>query len=408
MITTEHLKTIWIINLDASTPETGYAGRSYYLSEELARRGHKVYLIAGSFVHLHRNSPQVTDSYLITQESNFSFVWVKVAQYSHAHSKKRIWNWFHFAYQLRGLTRIIEDRPDVIICSSPPLTSFLGAHYLSKYYRSKLIFEIRDIWPLTLIELGGFSKNHPFIRLMQWIESKAYRTSDVIISNLMNASAHLENNNVDVRKFHWIPNGYSQIEVSGRLSLPDDIIKKIPQGKFIVGYTGTLGFANAMEIFVQAGLALKENKDIVLVLVGDGREKENLMRLAASTPNIVFIEPIHKKMIQSMLYHFDACYIGWRNHSIYQFGIGANKIPEYLFSGKPIIHSYSGTMDPIERADAGIQVPAEDVEALVNAIKKLHAMSLEERANMGRRGTEYAIEYFEYRSIAKKLEKLLY
>src|SRR5690606_12669749 len=115
-------------------------------------------------------------------------------------------------------------------------------------------------------------------------------------------------------------------------------------------------------------------------------------------PNIIFIEPLHKKMVQSILEYFDACYIGWRDHSIYQYGIGANKIPEYLFSGKPIIHSYSGKADPIEESGAGINVPAENVDDLVGAITKLYTMSIDERLKMGMRGKEYAMAHLEYKN----------
>ncbi len=396
-----------MINLDASTPDTGYAGRSYYLSEELSKLGHKVYLIAGSFIHLHRNPPEITAPYMIRRESNFNLVWIKVGKYSNAHSKKRIWNWFYFAHKLKGLTDVIEDKPDVILCSSPPLVSFLGARYLSKFYNAKLIFEFRDIWPLTLIELGGFSKRHPFIKLMQWIEAKAYQESDWIISNLKNAHAHLERKQVDLRKFRWVPNGYSKDEVSDRIPIPSEIRQELPENKFIVGYTGTLGHANAMEIFIEAGKALHDHPDIVLVLVGDGKEKESLKQMADGYPNIIFIDPIHKKMIQSMLEVFDVCYIGWRNHSIYEFGIGANKIPDYLFSARPIIHSYSGKEDPIEEAGAGLKIPAENVVALVSAILHVYDMTDVKKAEMGKKGHDFAVQNFEYELITQRLEQII-
>ena len=74
----------------------------------------------------------------------------------------------------------MSDKPDAILYSSPALVGFLGVKYLSNEYPdARLVFEVRDIWPLTLVELGGYSPKHPFIRLLQWIEDKAYRDSDI-------------------------------------------------------------------------------------------------------------------------------------------------------------------------------------------------------------------------------------
>jgi len=108
------------------------------------------------------------------------------------------------------------------------------------------------------------------------------------------------------------------------------------------------------------------------------------------------------------LSQFDACYIGWRKDSLYQFGIGANKIPEYFFSGKPVIHSYSGACDPISEYSAGIQIPAQDQKKLAEAVLKLHQMTAEERGFMGANGRKAALEQYEYRQLAEQLADVLF
>ena len=181
-----------IINQYASTLKTGIGGRSYYLGRELARQGHKVYLVASSFTHLLREQPKVSEEFTIeTIEDNFSFLWVRMPEYTGAHHKKRVWNWFSFSFKLTKLHKVIEQKPDVVVASSPSPFVFLGAQWLAKKYKAKLAFEVRDIWPLTLIELGEYSSNNLFIRLMQWVEDKAYRDSDIVISNLNNAAEHM-------------------------------------------------------------------------------------------------------------------------------------------------------------------------------------------------------------------------
>ncbi len=402
-------KTIWIINQYASTPETGMGGRHYYLAEELAKQGHQVFIIAGSFSHILRKPPQIEHDFEVEKISdNMQFVWVKIPEYTEAHSKQRALNWFIFANKIRKLTRIIKEKPDLILYSSPSPIGYLASKWLANFYKSKYCFEVRDIWPLTLSELGGYSKNHPFIRLMQWLEDRAYKKSDYVISNLFNAVEHMKSRGMNNEKFRWIPNGFSLDEVSQPEPLDSKIIALLPKDKFIIGYTGTIGVANAIDTLIDTA-ALCKDDDIHYVLVGGGKEKESMQDKVASLGlnNITFINSISKKQIQSMLSFFDICYIGWHKNSLYRFGIAPNKLPEYLYSGRPIVHAFSGNGDPVMIAKAGLTVEAEDPHAILKAIKDIKNMSKAERDQLGLNGYKFAIENLEYKQLSKKILELI-
>jgi len=399
-------KTIWIINQYASTPETGMGGRHYYLAKELAKQGYKVYLIAASYTHLLRQPPSVNDAFKIEPVEGFSFVWVKMPKYKGAHDKKRVWNWFRFAWKLLSLPKAIADKPDVILYSSPSLIPFIGAEYLAKKLKCKLVFEVRDIWPLTLVDVGGYSTKHPFIRFMQWVEDRAYRKSDRVLSNLPNAVEHMVGRGMRREKFCWIPNGLDLAEVSQAKALPAEVLAALPKNKFIVGYTGTLGVANALGSLLEAAALTKNDNSLAWVLVGAGNEKTSLQAKCdqLGLNNVYFIAPIAKVQVQTMLAQFDVCYIGWKNDPIYQFGIAANKIPEYLYSGKPIVHSFSGYGDPVSNANAGLSVPAENPRAIVDAVQKLKAMSHEQ---LGQNGRYFVIKNHDYAELAVRLSKVI-
>jgi glycosyltransferase involved in cell wall biosynthesis len=155
---------------------------------------------------------------------------------------------------------------------------------------------------------------------------------------------------------------------------------------------------------------LRNYPEIAFVLVGNGKEKTELKELVRGKDlhNVYFVDPIPKIEIQAMLSRFDACFIGWLNDPLYRFGIGANKIPEYLYSGKPILHAYSGACDPVKQAKAGIQVPAEDPQQLADAVLRLYQMPLEEREAMGANGRNSALQQYEYGQLAEKLAKVLF
>lgn len=402
-------ETIWIINHYASTPSAGMGGRHYYLAKELVRLGFKVYLISASYTHLLRVPPVLDKNHMIEVVEGVNYVWLRGLQYEHAHSKKRILNWFVFAWRLCGLRKIISDEPIAILCSSPSLVSFLGAKYLSWRLKTRLIFEVRDIWPLTFVKLGGYSIRHPFIRFLQWIEDAAYRQSERVVSNLPMAVEHMVERGMDRAKFAWIPNGFSQEEVKNPDALSPIVAEHLPTDKFLVGYAGTLGVANAMDVLLQAAEGLKNIPEILIVLVGAGRESSRLKKFATdrNLKNVIFLSPIPKSQVQNLLARFDVLYIGWKKDPLYEFGIAPNKLPEYMYSAKPILHSFSGAGDVVNEFKMGLTVPAENPNAVAEGILKLYKMAPSDREELGRNGRRYVLEHHEYSMLAAKLAGLI-
>lgn len=404
-------KVFWFINQYSSTPEVGLGGRHYYLAEELAEEGHKVYVIASSYNHLRRESTKQDQEFKIEKiNKNLNFVWVKVPRYDGAHSKVRILNWFLFSAKLRKLVSLGLDQPDVILYSSPSIFGYFGSKYLADFYKKPLVFEVRDIWPLSLIELGSYSPKHPFIRLMQWIEDKAYKESDFVFSNLFNAVEHMQSRGMPKGKFHWIPNGFSLKEVSKKEPLDTSVLSIIPKNKFLIGYTGTIGVANAINDLIEAAKLLKPYRDIHFLLVGNGKEKKDLIQLTREyeLENVTFIDAIPKRQVQSIIEHFDICFIGSQNKSIYRFGVAPNKIPEYLYSGKPIIHAFSGAGCLIKQSNAGLSIESGDPVKIAQAVLKLYDCSDKERHEMGDRGKRFALEFLDYKVLSKKLTSILF
>jgi glycosyltransferase involved in cell wall biosynthesis len=404
------MKCIWIINQYASTPDTGMGGRHYYLAKELALRGYDVYLITASWHHLLR-SDLVEPAGGVQEVDGFKFVRIKTPRYEHAHDKRRILSWLMFAL---GLTRLEGSgcrRPDVVLCSSPSLVAFLGAERVARRAKCRLVFEVRDIWPLTLIEIGGISSRNPAVRLMQWIEDRAYRVSDRVISTLPRAVEHMVSRGMDRSKFCWIPNGFSRKEVEAAKPLPRAVANCFPKNGFVVGYAGTLGAANAMDVIIDAAVLLKDHPEIVFVLVGHGREARDLQSkaIAEGLDNVRFLDPVPKIQVQSVLKRFDVCFVGSTKSALYRFGTSPNKLFDYLVSGKPIIYGIdSPGYSPISDFDAGLSVLPEDAPALAAAILALYATSEKERLRMGENGRRAAFEHHEYAMLAGRLESVLF
>jgi len=392
-------KNIWIINDYAGTPYHGMEFRHYYLAKELIKLDCKVTIISSSYSHLFKNQPTHKREMI----EGIEYLWLKTFNYGDAHNKKRVLKWFWFMFKLLSLP-FRTKKPDVIIVSSIAPFSILPAWILSKFYRAKLIFEVKDIWPLSLVEVGGFKSTHLFIKFMGWFEKFALKKSDFIVSNLENYGEHIKNLNIE-REFSWISNGIDLDSVRDTKLLNKEIADKIPKDKFIVGYTGSIGIANALDSFLESATLLKEKKEIVFVIVGKGNERERLKKEFESE-NIIFIDAIDKNQVPSMLELFDICFLGWNKESLYRYGTSANKIFDYMLSAKPIINAFSGAGDIIQKAQCGITVEANNETEIKEAILKLYSMSEEERNILGKNAKEYVLKYFTYKELAKKYREL--
>lgn len=216
-------KTIWIINEYAGSPYHGMSYRHYYLAREMAKQGAKPVIVSASYSHLLNKLPDQQEELI----DGIQYRWLKVPRYSESQSKWRVLKWLVFSFKLLFLPFFRLPAPDYIIVSPTALFPVLPAFFLAKKFKAKLIFEVRDIWPLTLIEIGGYRPSHPFIRLMSWMERFALEKSDLIVSNLQNYGSHIRSLGID-RDFVWISNGIDLDEVTGAVPLDAEID---PEGK---------------------------------------------------------------------------------------------------------------------------------------------------------------------------------
>ncbi len=400
---------ILLINHYAGSPKYGMEYRPYYLAKEWTKDGHKVTIIASSFSHLRSRNPEVNSEIQEELIDGIRYIWVKTPKYE-GNGIKRVINIFSFVWKLitRSKKFSRDIKPDTVIASSTYPLDIYPAYLIARFSKAKLIFEVHDLWPLTPIELGRMHRWHPFIVILQMTEDFAYKKCDKVVSILPKALDYMVSRGLDPKKFVHIPNGIDIEEwQSFNASLPKEhkeIIEKLKkEGKFLVGYAGSFGVANALDYFVESAKYLK-NLPVALILVGQGPEKEKLQRYVEENnlDNVIFLPSIPKNSIPNLLSKMDILYIGWRRSPLYRFGISPNKLFDYMMAGKPIIHAVEAGNDLVAESDCGISIPPEDPVAIAEAIKKLMAMSPLEREEMGRRGREYVINNHDYKILAKR------
>lgn len=404
------------INHYAGSPEMGMEFRPYYLSEEWVKMGHKVTVVAGDYSHLRIKNPSVVSDFQEEDIDGITYSWVKTGSYE-GNGAARAMTMFRFVYKLRRHAREIAEQkePDVIITSSTyPLDTYAGQkirRYSKQKYgkRAVLIHEVHDMWPITLIELGGMKKSNPFVVLMQIAENSFCRNSDYVVSLLCAAKDYFISHGMKADKFRNVMNGIVLDEWNDPLPLPEEHqnlltdLKK--QGKFVICFFGSITKSYAIEHLIEA---VKQNNDpsVAVVIVGEGNQKDELISKSVGQDNVYFLPKISKRAVPTLLDNIDCCYVGALKNDMFRFGICMNKLFDSMMSGKPLLYAVEAPNNFAGEYSCGVSVEAENVKALAEGINALLAMTPAERKRMGENGRNAVLQHFTYEKLAKQFESI--
>ena len=405
---------ILYLNHYAGSPRHGMEYRPYYLAREWVQAGHAVRMLAADFSHVRARQPDQAGTRHHELIDGIDYHWYPTPAYA-GNGLGRVQNIWRFLRQVwREAGRIVREfRPDIVIASSTYPMDIWVAHRIVKLARQqgldcRLVFEVHDLWPLSPIELGGMSPSHPFIRLCQAAENYAYRHADVVVSMLPKVAGHMQDHGLDLRKLHIVPNGITLDEWQGNPPpLREDVAQHMrackQAGLQLVGYAGSHGTPNALDVMLQAA-ALLRDAPLAFVLVGDGHEKAALQAQAQQLglQNVAFFDPIPKAQIPSFLAVTDIAYIGWQRVSIYRFGIAPNKLMDYMMARCVVLHSVEAGNDPVAEAGCGITVPPADPAAIADGLRQLAALDAGARARMGDAGRQFVLEHHTYPVLARR------
>lgn len=401
---------ILLINHHAGSLQHGMEYRPYYLARAWIALGHRVRIVAAAHSHVRRENPCLNKrSRLDQQIDGIEYTWLNVPRYT-GNGRARIQNMLSFLFRLHYFSTALARsfRPDVVIASSTYPLDIWPAYRIARHAGARLLFELHDLWPLSPIELGGYSRWHPFILVLQAAENFACRNCDAIVSMLPNVRGHLEEHGMAPHKLHIIPNGTDAAEWrEAPAPLSESVANKFSElhraGFLVVGFAGAHGLANALDTLLDAAHLLSE-VPVRFVLVGSGPEKSRLKARvrAERLNNVIFIDAVAKKEIPSLLRAFDVAYIGLQRQPLFRFGISPNKLIDYMMAGRPVLQAIEAGNDPVGEARCGLTVAAEDPEAVAAGIRTLLAMPQAQREAMGRNGTRFVLENLTYDVLGKR------
>ncbi len=400
------MKTVWLLNHYAQEPGGPGGTRHYSLAAGLRRHGWDCHIIAASVeLNTGRQRLAAHERRRIDRFGEVPFVWLRTNAY-HGNGIGRVVNML--GYTIRAILPAGTaglPRPDVVIGSSVhPLAAWAGL-VLARRHGVPFVFEVRDLWPQTLIDLGRISASNPAAVALRWMEKHLYRAAARIIVLLPGAKDYITPLGIPPAKIAWIPNGVDLAAFPSPPPASDRV-------KFTLMYFGAHGTANGLDNVLEAMARLRLRRlarPVCLRLVGDGPLKRDLVAQAKrlGLDDVSFEPPVAKASIPALCAEADAFVFNLVDAPVFKYGISSNKLFDFLAGARPILFCSNASNNPVAEADAGMTVAPGDPQALAEAIAELVAMPLDRRLEMGRNGRRYVESRHGYEALSASLARLL-
>lgn len=380
-------------------PEMGApSARVSELARDWARRGHDVTVLTAFPHHPHGVKDPGDRGVLTRAEQDGDVRVVRTYVYATRNSGfvKRTLSYLSFMFSavLIGTWRV--GRPDVVIATSPQLFTAVAGRAISWLKWRPFVFEVRDLWPESIVTVGAM-KDSLAIRCLKALAHGLYRSCQRIVTVGEGYARGIhEGYGVPKEKMDVVTNG-----VDLNLYQPDEDARQRLRAehqlgeKKVVLYLGTHGMAHGLNFVLEAAKRLKDRQNLHFVFVGDGAEKPALVRQAQDTDleNVTFMPPVGKEDVVAWYAASDMCLVPLRKVDLFR-DVLPSKLFEIMSMRRPIVLSVDGeSRKVVERAEAGVFVEPENVDALVGAVIALCDDDAK-RQRLGENGRRHVEEFY--------------
>ncbi len=371
-------------------------------------QGHTITVLGGM---MHYNGSEKRSEYkgkyFVQKQQGGVTVWrCHVSEAYNRHFLGRLWGYFSFMFSAlyAGLFKV-RGRFDVVIVTSPPLFVGVTGYLVSRLKRMPFLFEVRDLWPESAIDTGVL-KNKLVIKLAYLVERFIYKRAHLV--NVLTPAFY----NVLRDKKGIAENKLIQISNAADFSLSEDLLKNFERepfrkehgldGRFVITYVGAHGVANHLEQLLDAGEAL-EDTDVLFLLIGQGMEKERLIKMAAerNVTNVRFLDSVPKAEVFRYILASEMGASVLKRVDTFKT-VYSNKTFDYMSCKKPILMAIDGVSRKlVEDAGAGCYVEPENTGEYNRVIREYLSDPVR-LVREGESGYRFAKENFDREVLAKK------
>jgi glycosyltransferase involved in cell wall biosynthesis len=412
-------RRVWIVNHYASSPDRPGGTRHFDLARELVAHGHGVTIFAAGISHWTGRETRLTAGRLYRSElvDGVRFVWLRTLPYRGNTWRRQVNMVSYLVVFLVAQTR--WSGPDTVIGSTVHPFAALGAWLVARLRGAKFVFEIRDLWPQTLVDLGAMRVGSPRERLLRALEAFLVRRASVVITLLPGMRDYLTERGLPAHHVVYIPNGADLAAFAASAPVGDEpeavtrslqeITRLRADGRFVLGYLGAFGRVNRVDVIVQAAAAAEKRDPgrVGVILIGEGPERLEVERLAAANPAVRFGPAVPKHFVPTILRALDATVVHTTLTPVYRYGISFNKLFEYMAAERPVVFACESAYDPVQATGAGLAVRPDDPERLAGAFLELAGATPEARAAMGSAGRSYVAREHNFEHLGETLNAVI-
>lgn len=387
---------VWMVNHHASAPrEVGAGHRHFELARALLAHDWTSSIIAASTDHVTgRQRVEGCKLASTVRHDDVAFRWLRVPRYRS--SAGRLVNMVAFLARVVG-PRATHDLtpPDLIIGSTVHPLAALGASVLARRNGVPFIFEIRDLWPETLIDMQSIPRHGMVASLLRRLERLLCERAALVITTMPHARDYLTSEGVPAEKIQWISNGIRADDFPAAPAPPSS-------GAFRFMYMGAMGRANALDTIVTAFIDARL-RDAVLELVGDGPSKASLVdivRERGAQERVLFSPPVPRQDVASVAARSHCLVAAVRDLPLYRFGISLNKLFEYMAMTRPVLFIGHAASNPVEAAGGGVCV---DSGRAAEAFREVRSTAPDVLQRWGAANRVHVMENYDYARLARRL-----
>ncbi len=391
---------IWIFNHYAQGPELPGGTRHFDLGKQLISKGHSVTIFASGFHYtLMKDSVKYNEAgYKIDDKDGIKFVWVKTYPYQ-INNYKRMINIVSYAWNLNFLIPQLNlEKPSIIIGSTVhPFAPIVASRYAKKY-NVPFIFEIRDLWPQTFIDMGLWNKDKLISKFFKRIEKYTVNNSNktIVLSPL--TIHYLEKEyNYSKENILLLPNGVNTNFIRS--------INQETKDKIDITYLGGIDKVHGLDFLVNLAKELID-EDILFNIYGDGKEKTNLEKLTKEYKlnNIIWHGSVAKIQVPFVLEKSNLLFVSTSN---VLYG-SENKLYEYMGSGKPLVVAAAGEHNnPIKEIGCGVSIDRNDPSLAAKQLNDFIDKQKDEFKILGKRGQDFVLKNRTIEKLGNSLNEFL-
>ena len=404
------MKSLWIVNQYANTINMPGHTRQRDLAVFFTKKDYKVTIFASDFNLSLRKYFKKNKKFFFKSEIEEKVNWIWLSCFDYKENNwRRYLNIFSFlANLLLNITfRLLifrEDKPDLIIYSSPQLPAAFFCLIISKLLKIPFIFEVRDLWPKVLIDVGLISEKSIIYKVLSYFESIIYKNSSCVVVLSKGCIKHVTK--LGAKNVFFFPNG-PDLKDFKYFPLPKEDKEFSVKRPFKIVYSGAHGRVNDLKTIIKAAYLL-EKYHINFYLIGDGPEKLKIKNLALNLKNVFFDSSIPKKNMPKYLANSDAIIITLLGLELFKYGVSPNKLYDAYAIGRPVITTIPGIVnDEVEYFGLGVTAPPENPQILAKKIKTLYLKPRVEREAMSISARKVAERFYSREKISEEYIKII-